>query len=136
MAATVHLRVKHKGGQSIISSLLLSSTIEHLLSELSILTQIPVHLVKVLRGFPPVPLDTSNWNSSLEDCGFQARDSILVEELAETKQVHPPQAQKMTNMQVPFETSPSEAPTGILMRQVVPSDNSCLFTSISFCISG
>lgn len=132
----MQLRVKHKRGQSVISTLSLSSKVEQLLSELSTLTQIPVHLVRILRGFPPVPLDTSDRNSSLEACGFQVRDSILVEELPETKAVQPPPKPQLPIKPMQSEASLSDAPKGILLRQVVPSDNSCLFTSISYCLSG
>lgn len=131
MASKMQLRVKHKGGQSVISTLSLTSRVEQLLDELSKSTQIPVHLVKILRGFPPIAVDISDKSVSLSECGLQERDTILVEELIETQPVQP--------LPVSHEDSTELgkiAPTGILLRKVVPSDNSCLFTSIGFCLSG
>ncbi|XP_046650193.1 ubiquitin thioesterase OTU1-like [Daphnia pulicaria] len=131
MASKMQLRVKHKGGQSVISTLSLTSRVEQLLDELSKSTQIPVHLVKILRGFPPIAVDISDKSVSLSECGLQERDTILVEELIETQPVQ--------SLPVSHEDSTELgkiAPAGILLRKVVPSDNSCLFTSIGFCLSG
>lgn len=128
----MQLRVKHKGGQSVISTLSLTSRVEQLLVELSKSTQIPVHLVKILRGFPPVAVDISDKTVSLGDCGLQERDTILVEELPDTHPLEIP-------CSVIGESTMEEGkvvPTGILLRKVVPSDNSCLFTSIGYCLSG
>nr|CAH0099488.1 unnamed protein product [Daphnia galeata] len=131
MASTMQLRVKHKGGQSVISTLSLTSRLEQLLDELSKSTKIPVHLVKILRGFPPIAVDISDKSVSLSECGLQERDTILVEELPETQSVQ--------QLPLPIEANAElgiNAPTGILLRKVVPADNSCLFTSIGFCLSG
>ncbi|XP_057376067.1 ubiquitin thioesterase OTU1-like [Daphnia carinata] len=132
MASKMQLRVKHKGGQSVISTLTLTSRVDQLLDELSKSTQIPVHLVKILRGFPPIALDISDKSVSLGDCGLQERDTLLVEEL--------PVVQSSECLPSAHSEGGAEllkdAPTGILMRKVVPSDNSCLFTSIGFCLSG
>lgn len=131
MASTMQLRVKHKGGQSVISTLSLTSRVEQLLDELSKSTKIPVHLVKILRGFPPIAVDISDKSVSLSECGLQERDTILVEELPETQSVQ--------QLPLPIEANAElgiNAPTGILLRKVVPADNSCLFTSIGFCLSG
>jgi ubiquitin thioesterase OTU1 len=88
-------------------------------------------LVKILRGFPPIAVDISDKSVSLSECGLQERDTILVEELIETQPVQ--------SLPVSHEDSTELgkiAPAGILLRKVVPSDNSCLFTSIGFCLSG
>ncbi len=131
----MQLRVKHKGGQSVISNLTLTSSVEELLGELSKCTQIPANSVKILRGFPPVAMDVSNRAASLGQCGLQERDTVLVEELP--AEIKPVQA-TLSADSVPSEAEMgnSEIPTGILMRKVVPADNSCLFTSIGFCLSG
>lgn len=127
----IQLRVKHKGGQSVVSGLTQSSCVQQLLEELSKCTGVSAGSLKVLRGFPPVPVNVSDRTALLGECGIQERDTVLIEELPETKLAQP----------IPVEMSDEtyvnkEMPTGILMRKVVPSDNSCLFTSIGFCISG
>lgn len=135
MASKMQLRVKHKGGQTILSNLSPTSRVEQLLEELSKSTQIPVHLVKVLRGFPPVVMDISDKTISLSECGIQEKDTILVEELPN---IHPSQNSLPVNIETTQGNTEQEAnaPAGILLRKVVPSDNSCLFTSIGFCLSG
>lgn len=135
MASKMQLRIKHKGGQSIISTLSSTSRVEQLLEELSKITSIPVHLVKVLRGFPPIALNISDKTISLSECGLQERDTILVEELPETQML---QSLKPTPCNDSENISEEEkcVPSGILLKKVVPADNSCLFTSIGFCLSG
>ena len=115
MASKMQLRVKHKGGQSVISSLSLSSTVEQLLDELSKSTQIPVHLIKILRGFPPVAADISVKNASLSECGLQERDTILVEELPDTQPIKLPST--VCNKDSVEEGE--NVPSGILLRRVV-----------------
>lgn len=132
MASKIQLRVKHKGGQSVISTLTFTSRVGQLLDELSKSTQIPVHLVKILRGFPPIALDISDKNVSLGACGLQERDTLLVEELPATQ---PLECLPSTHTEDSNELL-KDGPTGILLRKVVPADNSCLFTSIGFCLSG
>lgn len=133
----MQLRVKHKGGQSVISNLTLTSSVKELLGELSKCTQIPANSVKVLRGFPPVVMDVSDHAASLGQCGLQERDTVLVEELpAEVKPVQATLPANSESSASAAEMGNTEIPTGILMRKVVPADNSCLFTSIGFCLSG
>lgn len=129
----MQIRVKHKGGQSVISSLSLTSHVEQLLEELSKSTLIPVHLIRILRGFPPVVMDITNKSAPLSDCGLQERDTILVEELPDTQPLQslPSAPSTLESMEQDNTTT-----SGILLRKVVPSDNSCLFSSIGFCLSG
>ena len=134
--AQLQLRVKHKGGQSVISSLKKDNKLADLLAQLSVFTGIPVKQIKVLKGFPPVAINIEDTDVLLSDCDIQERDTLLVEEL-------PVLGTNVTNMKattvdVPTKGSPAEQCNrrGILLRKVVPADNSCLFTSIGFCLSG
>ena len=133
--AKLQLRVKHKGGQSIVSSVNTASRVQELQEELSRLTQIPVNQIKVLRGFPPSAIDLSNPSEKrLSECGIQERDTILVEELKAAEMIPQTKGAPPTDQLLSAQSSMDA--TGILLRKVVPSDNSCLFTSIGFCLSG
>ena len=113
-----------------MASLTKNSRVQELEEELSKLTNIPINQLKVLRGFPPATVDLGNKDNLLCNCGFQERDAILVEQLP-TSSV-PKESLTPTTQ----ENLLKESRGGILLKQVVPSDNSCLFTSIGFCLSG
>jgi len=135
--AMMQLRVKHKGGQCVLTSLKKDDKVDDLLKQLSISTSIPVERIKLLKGFPPQPVDISDINILLCHSSIQDRDTLLVEELPVSRPVvcNP----EVAKVNAKAEESPSVQElnrTGILLRKVVPSDNSCLFTSIRFCLSG
>lgn len=135
--AMMQLRVKHKGGQCVLTSLKKDDKVDDLLKQLYISTSIPVERIKLLKGFPPQPVDISDINILLCHSSIQDRDTLLVEELPVSRPVvcNP----EVAKVNAKAEESPSVQElnrTGILLRKVVPSDNSCLFTSIRFCLSG
>ena len=141
------LKVKTKQGQHIVSTLSENETIANLKSQISELTQIPVDGLSVLIGFPPKPLDLSNNGNSLSATGITNGDTLIVEEkpynttVPQEPQAQQQQEQPAVNQHQIDEDSllaqrlaaEEENPQncqGILLKQVVPSDNSCLFTSI------
>jgi len=80
----VNLRVKSKAGNQVISKLSLSLSIDQLKETLSKLTEIPTQRMKVLHGYPPQILDTSNGSESLHTLslrsGLRSGDALIVEE--------------------------------------------------------
>lgn len=114
-------------------------TIGNLKLTLSELTRIPAEGLNVLIGFPPKPLDLSANEILLSDTGIINGDTLIVEEKS-IPDVVPQQhrnnlqleedillAQRLANQE---ENASCLESQGILLKQVVPSDNSCLFTSI------
>jgi len=130
--AKIQLRVKHKGGQAVVGNLRADSRMAELQEELAKLTQIPITHMKILRGFPPSLVDTSRPSEQhLSECGIMARDTLTVEELKVP--VIPEVPKTVRNSHFVPEVGP--VGEGLLLRKVVPSDNSCLFSSIGFCLS-
>jgi len=139
--AMMQLRVKHKGGQCVLTSLKKEDKVDDLLKQLFMSTNIPVERIKLLKGFPPRPIDISDTNILLCHSSIQDRDTLLVEELPASQSVvaNTDTSKASTKAEKsPPPQQPTGIPdrTGILLRKVVPSDNSCLFTSIRFCLSG
>lgn len=121
------LKVKTKTGQIIIKTLTPLSTIADLINELSTLINIPAKRLHVLSGFPPKPLNLEQFNVSLESCGLQSGETLIVEEKQGNQE----------KQQIPRHTSDSQLGCpGILRRKIVPADNSCLFTSVGFVLGG
>lgn len=136
------LRVKSKSGQQVVEGLNAQSTILELKTQLSALTKIPVGHLHVLSGYPPKICDLSNNSRTLADSGISSGDTLIVEEKANhIPEIQSPPVQQQQQTQNSettkhhIDSRQLDCP-GILMKQVVPADNSCLFTSIGFVLSG
>lgn len=133
------LKVKTKQGQHVVSNLSADETIGNLKSKIAELTRIPADGLNVLIGFPPKPLDLSANEILISATGIINGDTLIVEEKS-IPDVVPQQhrnnlqleedillAQRLASQE---ENASCLESQGILLKQVVPSDNSCLFTSI------
>lgn len=132
------LKVKTSRGQHLVDILSADETIGTLKSKISEITRIPAEGLNVLIGFPPKLLDLSANENTLATTGIKNGDSLIVEEkplpdvvaAATCRQL---EGDNLLAQRLAVEKKDSDAPIaadGILLKQVVPSDNSCLFTSI------
>ncbi|XP_059056645.1 ubiquitin thioesterase OTU1 [Achroia grisella] len=135
--AALAFKVKSKNGQQILKDLTSNSTVGDLKMFLSSLTDVSCERLCVLCGYPPKPIDVSDNNKKLSDIGLKTGETLIIEEKAPP--TAPPQpsepAKPVQNGVLSHETIGPCRP-GILMKKVVPSDNSCLFTSIGFVLNG
>jgi len=135
------LRVKTKNGQIVLNTVQPSSTIYTLKEELSNITKISPNNLHVLYGFPPKPLDLSIEDKTLESRNIHSGDTLIIEE--KPSQSIPTTANPIDENQPSnevrrhiTENSVGLESPGILLKKVVPADNSCLFTSIGFVLGG
>lgn len=133
------LKVKTKSGQHILKNLKPESTLGELKKMLSELTKIPISNLNILSGFPPKVVDLSK-NGDLKSCGIHSGDTLIIEEKNEplsstvNNKTSVPKFENnesYSNVQEDINSCP-----GILMKHVVPADNSCLFTSIHYVLNG
>lgn len=135
------LKIKTKQGQHVVNTLSPDQTIGNLKTKLAEITQIPADGLNVLIGFPPKPIDLSANDDKLSTTGISSGDTLIVEEKCMPDVVP---AQHRNNLQLEQdvllaqrlaeeEEGAAVNSQGILLKQVVPSDNSCLFTSIGLC---
>ena len=124
-------KVKSKNGQQILKDLTSDSTVGELKMFLSSISDVSAERVGVLCGYPPKPLDISNDSQKLSDIGLKTGETLIVEEkpAVTTGPSKTPDSKPQENGIASHETLVPIRP-GILMKKVVPSDNSCLFTSI------
>ncbi|XP_072939401.1 ubiquitin thioesterase Otu1 [Epargyreus clarus] len=136
--ATVAFKVKSKNGQQILKDLTSDSTVGELKMFLSSISDVSIERICVLCGYPPKPLDISNDGKKLSEIGLKTGETLIVEEKANptpnTTPKHEP-TKPVENGVASHEPIALCRP-GILMKKVVPSDNSCLFTSIGFVLNG
>jgi hypothetical protein len=93
--------------------------------------------LKLLAGFPPKTLDLVNATQALSDVGIKSGDVIMAQERPASPAAPTPAVPAPT-LVIPDPSYYSELPSGagMLLRHVVPSDNSCLFTSIGYVLNG
>lgn len=125
-----------------------------LLKSVSSAAGIQVSNLKILTGFPRKALVFPS-SETLEKCGIKCGDTLFVVEEENFNSVTPtptpsvPSALLSPNPSTPMLPTAQVEPKshitdmqqrngvcGILMKKVVPSDNSCLFTSFEFVVSG
>lgn len=120
--------------------------------------------VKILKGFPPRSLDLLDPLQTLESLSITHGDSVIIESKENTPISDTPSAGSTTSSSSTMGASGSKSLFGsgspdlepskskksktesssssalqfhaILLRQTVPANNSCLFTSVNFCLSG
>lgn len=127
------LRVKSKSGHHIIQNLQPESTIKELKTQLASLTHITVQSLQVLSGFPPRLFDITNENQTLTASGLTSGETLIIEEkAANTLKESKMRASSSELLQA---INDQENCQGILIKHVVPADNSCLFSSLYFVLN-
>lgn len=117
-----------------------ASTIHELRAKISELTGIDFNSLKILKGYPPKPIDSSN-DKTLACFSIKDGELLTIEESQSTSSNSPSlyESQTKSTKEV-TETKASKTDTtksssmdkGVLLRKVVPANNSCLFTSVFF----
>ena len=123
--------MKTKRGPQVLDGLTTDSTVAELKAKLLTVTEIAEAQQHILWGFPPKKLDTSNNTRTLKDVGLANGDTLIVED----KPGHvtgASAAQEAADQELAESLAAAENSefNGVLMKKVVPADNSCLFTSI------
>ena len=164
MSGKVSLRVKCEGGQGVVRGLLAEDSLEklisHALEQLGLATADHQATVRILNGFPPKPVDLSDRDKSISSAGIRSGDTIIFQvgqsqtsssssssqsaqagdstSTTATAATVPQSldAKSSSNKRLKTDNVGSGPSSGKLQRKVVPADNSCLFTSINYCMSG
>jgi len=151
----VNLRVKYEGGQGVVKGLDSEDSVEKLIShslEALGIEEQQEAAIKLLSGFPPKPLDISDRDKSITSIGVKSGDTIIFQISSLPKPAEEPTPTRKspcpTQSSSSVASSDNFAPkrqktsdinqtkSNKLLRKVVPADNSCLFTSINYCMSG
>ena len=154
MAAKVMLRVRCEAGQGVVRGLVTEDSLEKLISHsleaLGMDETKEMESLKLLSGFPPKPLDISDRDKSISSVGITSGDTIIFQvsqgqSVAKSTEAKPapaapqPRQDHEKNNHKRLKTDnlpPQSSHNSKLRRKVVPADNSCLFTSINYCMSG
>jgi hypothetical protein len=104
-----------------------STTIGELLSQTCVALKIAPENQRLLIGFPPKELDTSDWTKSLADAGIKKGDSVMVEQDSAKRGIVKASIEESSNV---IYSIPKNQ--GLFARRAMPMDNSCLFHSIAY----
>ncbi|CAH8472807.1 unnamed protein product [Schistosoma turkestanicum] len=133
------LRCRNRTGQYILNDLTSNSTIHDLLKTIiSILGVTQQSSISVYYGYPPVKLDCSTGNIDKQLCEIPIRSGdlltvdIIKEKVDEDQPIHYP---PYTTVETPQSIKTTNNNESHLIRLSAPSDNSCLFTSVLFCMN-
>ncbi|XP_012222700.1 ubiquitin thioesterase Otu1 isoform X1 [Linepithema humile] len=129
------LRVKAKSGQKVVNGLTAHDKVSQLKAKLAELTGVPVASLHVLTGFPPKPVDLNATDATIERVGIVSGDTLIVEEKQIVSNGLEQRRDDFGRSHIVDQESFVNAP-GVLMRKVVPADNSCLFTSVGYVLNG
>lgn len=134
----IDLRIRHPKGNQVISTLYGNSSISDLKREISKLSDIPPSRISFKLGYPPQRVELPD-NTILENVGIQSGETIIAEENANASQSTTAniatnnKSQAGQKPEEPLEQKPN--PEGLIMiRRVIPADNSCLFNSIAYAL--
>ncbi|GAB0098303.1 Ubiquitin thioesterase OTU1 [Sergentomyia squamirostris] len=127
------LKVKTKTGQHILRDVSPSLTLSQLKSQIVEFTNCGnPDCMSLLVGFPPRKLDVGP-EESLTASGIVNGDTLIVEEVTDVQMV---ERQEDVLLAEQSAAVAGDEFAGLLMKQVVPADNSCLFTSIGYALNG
>ncbi|KAI1306065.1 Ubiquitin thioesterase OTU1 [Halotydeus destructor] len=140
------LRCKTREGQHMLESLTSEDRVEDLKAILFSLTSIYPEKQRILAGYPLKQLDLSDGKRKLGSLFSSSKDTLIVEEVVGNLDNRPTIYSKQnvqnnsntrdTNYISDSSTNVKQASPGVLLRRPVPANNSCLFTSVYFCLSG
>lgn len=129
----VVLRLKCRSG-TFPMTVPLNCPISILKEQVSVLTEIPVASIKLLFGFPPKSIHKIE--GTIEDAGLKSGDTIIAEVDSSSASVQQSRVQTESNTLKHVTDQEVGDQVPLILRKVVPADNSCLFTSMGFVLGG
>lgn len=121
------LRCQYKGGRrNNLEGLLSSSTVADLLEKIWLMTEVPPHAQRILSGFPRKQLLWKSKDDLLSSVDIRSGDTLIIEEDKCAPKV----------LMDSYKKTLCGAALGKITRKVVPADNSCLFSSVSYVMLG
>lgn len=117
-------------------------SLKELKQKIAEFTNIPESKIKVFSGYPRKQLDFS-LSESLEENGIKCGDTLFVEENEDELEkkrnhvvVQPIACSSNSDSKHIIEEKDRLGIKGILLKKEVPADNSCLFSSLEFVLTG
>ncbi|XP_075586556.1 ubiquitin thioesterase OTU1 [Dermatophagoides farinae] len=131
----IHLRIKTKNGQFNIDTLHTSSTIGELKSVIWSVTDMHPDNCKLMIGYPPQEIFLVDDEQLIKDIIPNRRETLIMNEI-----VGQSNKSNLTDVKPITNVEKFDARNQQLIRRMdrieVPANNSCLFVSVHFCLTG
>lgn len=122
----LRLRCKTREGTHLLQGLTDLSSVRELQEQIAGVTGISGPTQRIMVGFPPASLDLRDGDATLRDLPIKSGDTLIVEE--DKNKPTPASIHSINDRTI------SKSP--LIVRRVVPADNSCLFTSVYYVVEG
>jgi len=134
MNSTLSLKLRTPKGLISLENLALISMLSELKKEISMYTDIPVSSLVVKAGFPPINIAQYPDTSSIKSFNITSGDLLIIEENSNLikpslDRIKPFDISLIADHQIPNKEGL------IMIRRMIPTDNSCLFNAISYNMS-
>lgn len=141
------IRCNSQHGSFVISDMNSESTVNDLKLRICMKEGLLLGKIKILCGYPPRALAEGVDDLKLMDVGIHSGETIYIEKISDSESggslvlgpsgdtgVTRERSDTRDKSSVAFNVGSSDfpRPPGIMMRHVVPSNNSCLFTSVFY----
>ncbi|CAI9721474.1 ubiquitin thioesterase OTU1-like [Octopus vulgaris] len=126
----IRLQCKSSAGKHVLTGLTMQSTVACLKQLITKVTNIPSEQQKIFYGYPPKHANLSDDNLQLSNCPFRSGDLLIVEKSLGPK-VKDSSSKPLSSIEKSTTIPKTRKSSGILIRKVVPANNSCLFTSVN-----
>lgn len=133
--SVITLKLKTKSGQHVLKTED-KTTFKNLKTMISELTGLHADELHILVGFPP-KATTCDDDSLIDVAGIKNGDVLTIEQKPEERRAKEAAEMVERDRLLAEElAAQGEATAGILMKHEVPADNSCLFTSVGYVMTG
>ena len=132
----IQMRVKYANKSKVVKDVSKTgTTVRQLLTMAGVADDVEIERVKILKGFPPKAVEVASGQDPLATAGFENGESVSIE-VAKSSEVTKSSAGETKSSAGETNSSSAKRQKTTLARHTVPADNSCLFTSVNFCVSG
>lgn len=135
----ITLKLKTKDGQHVMKTEA-DYTLAVLKSKIGEVTGLQINNMLLKVGFPPRTIECADETCSLDAAGIKNGDILIVDEkpITEEERNAIQAAERLAQDERLAEelAHMNNDGSGILLKEVVPADNSCLFTSVNFVLTG
>jgi len=134
----LQLKIRHPAGQFVLDNLHSNSSLYDLKHEISKKINKPISALTLRSGYPPQILNLPDI-TTLDSLGLESGMAVNVEvnEAAQTQPATTKSQGTDNSNNVKSEESFQQIPNPdglIMIRRVIPADNSCLFNCIGYCL--
>ncbi|CAG9310881.1 unnamed protein product [Blepharisma stoltei] len=128
------IRLRYPGGNKAIT-VSPQATYDELKHLIYSLTNIMPDCQVIKSGYPPKGISADD-SISISELGISSGETLIIEALPEAPKPIPKQNENKPVPQVPPQSQIPNRDGKVMIRRIIPADNSCLFNSVGYAMEG